>query len=391
MDQDPFPMKKIILKKGKHQGKEIIEVSFPYDIELIGAIKKMEGRRWSQTLQCWYFDKDDFNLRIFFNSLKKLAFIDYSAISENNPVHKDEEKIKDAGAQINEIQKIALKRMEEHLQLKNYSKNTIKDYVSNFKSFILYYHQRDPRDIQYDDIYHYLLYLVNKRKVSVSCQNQAINAIKYFYEKLEKRERATYYMERPKKPWLLPSVLSEAEVGSILSGTENIKHRAILATIYSAGLRRSELINLKVTDILYDRKQLLIRGGKGKKDRVSLLSQKLTELLAGYFERYKPGTWLFEGPGGAQYSAGSMQKIFRRACEKAGIHRKVSLHALRHSFATHLLEKGTDIRYIQALLGHESIKTTQRYTHITQNGMDHLKSPLDNLNYSVHEEDKTKE
>jgi site-specific recombinase XerD len=177
----------------------------------------------------------------------------------------------------------------------------------------------------------------------------------------------------------LPKILSEEEVIAILKSVDNLKHKTMLSLIYAAGLRRSELINLEVNDIDSKRMVINIRGGKGKKDRITLLSEKILNLLRTYFQAYRPKVWLFEGVAGEAYSVSSLQKIFAVALRKSGVRKDASLHTLRHSFATHLLENGTDIRYIQALLGHNSSKTTEIYTHVTTKGFEKIRSPLDNL------------
>jgi site-specific recombinase XerD len=227
-------------------------------------------------------------------------------------------------------------------------------------------------------------FLVNERKVSSSHQNQAINAIKFYFEKVKGGERKFYHVDRPIREKILPEVLSEEEVSAILKVTENLKHRAILMTIYSAGLRIGELVKLKVKDIDSKRMQIRIEQGKGKKDRYSILSQRTLEILRQYVKQENPFEYLFEGQGSTierplPYSARSIQALLKQSLKKTGIKKKVTVHTLRHSFATHLLENGTDLRYIQALLGHESPKTTQIYTHITTKGFDQIKSPLDKL------------
>jgi len=223
----------------------------------------------------------------------------------------------------------------------------------------------------------FLRYLVLERKVSTSYQNQAINAVKFYYERVLGGHRKVYLVERPREEKTLPIVLSEKEIGDLLKATENIKHKSILMLAYSAGLRLSELINVKLTDIDSQRMQIRVEQAKGNKDRYSLLSNRLLELLREYFLAYKPKIWLFEGAKGGQYSVNSIQAIMKESVKKAGIKKKVSVHTLRHSFATHLLENGTDLRYIQVLLGHASSKTTEVYTHITTKGFDQIKSPLD--------------
>jgi site-specific recombinase XerD len=237
----------------------------------------------------------------------------------------------------------------------------------------------DPAKITEEQIRDYLLYLIEKRDVSISYQNQSINAIKFYYEQVLGRPVRTYYIQRPKKPKVLPNVLSEEEVLLILNKMENLKHRCIISIAYSAGLRLGEVINLKPADIDSKRNYVIVRQGKGMKDRFSLLSSKVLEMLRIYYKEYQPKEYLFEGQFGGPYSATSIHNILKSAVEKAGIRKRVTVHTLRHSFATHLLERGTDIRYIQELLGHQSSRTTEIYTHMTQKGLGKIKSPLDNL------------
>ncbi|WP_020531909.1 tyrosine-type recombinase/integrase [Flexithrix dorotheae] len=191
--------------------------------------------------------------------------------------------------------------------------------------------------------------------------------------------RETYYVDRPEKPFKLPQVLSEKEVAGLFRQVSNLKHKSILYLIYAGGLRISEAINMQVTDIHSDRSLILIRNGKGGKDRTTLLSEKMLQLLRSYYKKYRPKLWLFEGPNGKQYSPTSVRKVLHRATIKAKISKKVTPHTLRHSFATHLLERGTDLRYIQNLLGHGSPKTTEIYTHITKKGIEKIVSPLEHL------------
>ena len=260
-----------------------------------------------------------------------------------------------------------------------YSEKTLKTYKSLFEEFINYYPTQDIDKIDEQKIIAFCQYLVIDRKVSASYQNQAINAIKFYYERVLGGQRKFYFLERPNKEKALPTVLNVDEITSILKGITNLKHKAILTLIYSAGLRISEATNLKIKDIDSKRMQIRIEQSKGKKDRYTLLSVKTLALLRTYFKEYKPTEYLFEGQDGGQYSARSIQTFFQEICEKVGILKKVSVHTLRHSFATHLLENGTDLRYIQVLLGHESSKTTEIYTHVTTKGFDQIKSPLDDL------------
>lgn len=266
------------------------------------------------------------------------------------------------------------------LQELRYSSQTIKTYKSLFEELINHYPTTEINKIDEQQIIAFCQYLVIDRKVSASYQNQAINAIKFYYEKVLGGQRKFYFLERPGKEKSLPTVLNTEEITVILRATNNLKHRAILTVIYSAGLRIGELVQLKIKDIDSSRMQIRIEQGKGKKDRYTLLSPKTLDLLRIYFKAYQPKEYLFEGQEGGQYSARSIQTFFREISKKVGIKKRVSVHTLRHSFATHLLENGTDLRYIQALLGHESSKTTEVYTHVTTKGFEQIKSPLDHLN-----------
>ena len=193
------------------------------------------------------------------------------------------------------------------------------------------------------------------------------------------RPRTYYTLDRPRKTFRLPTVLSQPEVTKVLAQVDNLKHQAMLQTIYGCGLRLSELIHLEVRDIDSDRMVVVIRLAKGRKDRLVPLPAKLLHLLRRYYQSYKPKEYLFEGQNGGQYGRSSVQQVFRRACRRAGIRKKATLHTLRHSYATHLLEGGTDLRYIQVLLGHSSSKTTEIYTHVSELHPQKITSPLDTL------------
>lgn len=260
-----------------------------------------------------------------------------------------------------------------------YSEHTIRNYCSHFEEFINYYGREDIDQLSDKHVVVFIRYLVMERGVSVSYQNLSINAIKFYYERVMGGKRKVYSIDRPRQEKHLPTVLSVEEVTEMIRQTPNIKHRTIIMLAYSAGLRLSELIDLKLTDIDSKRMQICIRSGKGNKDRHTILSPMMLGVLREYYKREHPVTYLFEGLRGEQYSKASVQLIVGEAARKARITKKVSPHTLRHSFATHLLEKGTDLRYIQALLGHESTKTTEIYTHVTTKGFDQIKSPLDDL------------
>ncbi|MFH0755734.1 MAG: tyrosine-type recombinase/integrase [Bacteroidota bacterium] len=265
----------------------------------------------------------------------------------------------------------------ELLQRKRYSLSTIKTYTNYFLQFREHFTDCDIRSISHNQINAYLLELVIKNRISVSQQNQRINAIKFYYEKVMGRKREYFQISRPRKENKLPTVLTIEELDRIFKLTKNQKHKCILMTIYSGGLRRSELINLKVRDIDSERMLIKLCGAKGKKDRYTLLSERLLTELRIYYKEYRPGNWLFEGQDGGAYSPTSIERIFRDAVHRASIRKYVTPHSLRHSFATHLLEQGTNLRYIQELLGHSSTKTTQLYTRVASNALMKIRNPLD--------------
>lgn len=260
-----------------------------------------------------------------------------------------------------------------------YSDNTIKTYKGLFEEFINYYHKFDINKIDETQIISFLRYLVMERKVSTSYQNQAINAIKFYYEKVLGGQRKFYFIDRPKKEKVLPTVLNDQEVICLFKHVENIKHKCILMLAYSAGLRLGEIVRLRLLDIDRNRMQIRVVQGKGKKDRYTKLSTKFLAVFDEYNEKYHPQDFVFEGANGEDYSPSSIQNIIKAVSQKAGIQKRTTMHTLRHTFATHSLENGVDLRYIQSMMGHESSKTTEIYTHITTKGFDQIKSPLDNL------------
>jgi integrase/recombinase XerD len=351
-----------------------LRLIFGFNKALTAAIKKMPLWSWDAKNKWWTIPFSD------------QLFAQIQAVITQEGLHlRYEEEKADPGkvARKSEHDVPNYRPCPENMLLKlqelRYSEGTIKAYKSLFEEFINHYPTTEIDKIDEPKIIAFCQYLVIDRKVSASHQNQAINAIKFYYEKVLGGQRKFYFLQRPDQEKALPSVLSTQEVTAILKATDNLKHRAILTVIYSAGLRISELINLKIKDIDSARKQIRVEQGKGKKDRYTLLSPKTLDLLRTYFKEYTPKEYLFEGLEGGAYSARSVQAFFQEICKKVGIKKKVSVHTLRHSFATHLLENGTDLRYIQALLGHESSKTTEIYTHVTTKGFDQIKSPLDSL------------
>ena len=279
----------------------------------------------------------------------------------------------------NQMHELALRAYVEMMRLKNYSYNTIKNYKNWFLFFLSHFENRKPSAITKNEILDFLVNFRNSEKWSATSQNQLINAIKFFYEKLLKNPKEVYELPRAKKPHQLPTVFSESEIVSIIKASDNLKHKTILCMAYAGGLRVSEIVNLKIYDIDSKRMVILLRQAKGKKDRIVMLSEKLLIMLRAYFKKYKPKVWLFEGRYGEQYSTRSISKVVEECKQKAKVHKKGSIHAMRHSFATHLLEGGTDLISIKQLLGHNSLRTTMQYTHISKKHISKIQSPLDKL------------
>lgn len=335
-------------------------------------MKQIPGSRWTPDVGCWHipYSKEAYKgLQQQFGKGQITILADIPGNNTRAQADESQPTLQYQGELI---------RLEEKLRLQRYSFRTVKTYTSFFKQLLSFYPDRHPETLDKEALMKFLLHGVQVKKWGESTQNQAVNAVKCYYEKVLGQER-TFYELRPRKSKRLPGVFSEEEVVSLFKVTRNIKHKTILMIIYSAGLRIGESIRLRKEDVDFHRKTVFIKAGKGKKDRYSVLSDKVIMLLKQYLEAYTPAYWLFEGQDRGQYSTRSIQQIFRKAVTKSGVNPFTTVHTLRHSFATHLLERGMDLRYIQELLGHSSSETTAIYTHITQKARAQLCSPLDFL------------
>ena len=371
----------IILTIGERDKEDVVILNFKnYDEKVIDFLKTETNLEWSNRKRAWYYRLNTFKLSDFFNLVSPYALINYSDLRKpvfksksNNPKGRPK-----AYPQRKQIQ--LPKGYKDKLLQKRYSLSTQKTYIAYMKDFVEAFGFNNIEQIRPEQINAYILNLIQEKHISPSEQNQRINAIKFYYEKVLLLDKLYFNIDRPRTIHNLPKVLSKQEVKAIFTNTANVKHQCILMLLYSAGLRRSELINLKISDILSDREQIRIENAKGNKDRFSLLSKNLLQLLRTYYVEYKPQYWLFEGLSkGKQYSATSIAKVLKRACTKAGIAKRVTPHMLRHSFATHLLEQGTDLRYIQTLLGHNSSKTTEIYTFVSNKNLQNIQNPLDDI------------
>lgn len=290
---------------------------------------------------------------------------------------------------LSETSEAELARTYQKMVLKGMSNNTIQNYCGSLKTFFHFFKLQSLQTVTKEQIEGYVFELITKYKISASTQNGVINAIKYYYEYVLEQPREYYNIGRPKKSLNLPNVLSVQEVKAIINSPANLKHKAILHTLYSAGLRIGELVRLRVTDIQSEDGYLFIKDSKGKKDRHAVLSPYLLTLLRQYYRAYKPAYWLFEGQTGGQYTSTSIQSIFRKAVKDTKSNPWSTPHTLRHSFATHLVQSGISLRHVQIAMGHSNSKTTELYTHILANNSKTLKSPLDYL-YEIDTFEKSK-
>ncbi len=370
--------KHITLKHLLISNQKMIGIQFYPDKVIQALIKELPNPRWSKEFAMVYIINTKENLNHVFEKFRGVAWVNGNSFFKEKPIR--DNKPVDINWYRNRRKTNSYKYVPEEylrkLELKRYALNTCKTYITQFEKFINYYPDKDIVALSEQEIRNYLQFLINQNK-SNSYLNQAINSIKFYYEVVMGMPNRFYSIERPRKQQQLPKVISKEEIITMLEHTNNIKHRCIIGLLYSAGLRRSELLNLRLTDIDSKRMLIFIRNAKNNKDRYSLLSHIILKDLRIYYKQWKPEEYLFEGALGGKYSVESVAKIVRKASAKSGILRKITPQMLRHSFATHLLEDGTDIRYIQTLLGHSSTKTTEIYTQVALNNFKSIRNPLD--------------
>lgn len=389
-------MQKVQLKPLNYKGQIRIGIYYGQDRNLNLLLKNEFAARWSSTFTCWHIAAD---------SAVKLKLLQFLK-DRNYPVEDQQSKrvseneVQLSGADrtlqnfpktevaVDSLQKIdpvnlhIIELMKDHLVLKAYSGSTIKTYLNEMQQFLYRLGNIAADELTPGHLKKYLVFCFEKLKLSENTLHSRINAMKFYYEQVLRRERFFLEIPRPKKPLQLPKLLNEDELSRLFNALSNKKHKAMLFTAYSAGLRVSEIVQLKLTDIDSERMQIFIENAKGKKDRYVNLSPILLDILREYFRQYspRPRVYLFESEQtGQAYPIRTVQQIFSNAKQKAGIVKDVGIHSLRHSFATHLLDKGTDIRYIKDLLGHFDIRTTERYLHVSKNQLVNIVSPLDEL------------
>jgi site-specific recombinase XerD len=353
-----FQSKDFQFEPGNHKEKDVIWIKFRKEERLIKKVKSLVGAKWSATTRCWYVpDKPAF--RELFAITPKIDLYEQSDIAPiNQPAYTD---------------------FVSQLKLKAYSKNTIQTYTSEFGAYLKTLKSVPVDKISPERLRSYFLYCLEKLKLTENTVHSRLNAIKFYYEQVRHKEKFFFNIPRPQRPEKLPKVLNDKEIKKIFDSTSNLKHRMILMLTYGMGLRVSEVVKLKIADIDSRRMQVFIEAAKGKKDRYVNLPHSILDDLRRYYKEYIPAKYLFEGQYGGQYTVRSVQAIFKTAMKNAKINKRIGVHGLRHSYATHLLEAGTDMTFIQSLLGHNDIKTTQIYAKVGRKEVQKVKSPLDRL------------
>lgn len=400
-------METIILRPLLHKTKECIALYFKKNASIQNIIRNQKEVRWSQTHKCWYLPFTEEAYEILKQSLQNKALIDHTelkqylqkkklllpkktnSVAAGKPVVAIETKTATTNkVPINVLNKVSTQNLQqlnlliEMLKLKAYSESTIKTYRNEFLQLLQILKNKEVQNLTAAHLKRYMVFAMEKQGINENTAHSRLNALKFYFEQVLGREKFFWEIPRPKKAIQLPKLLNEDEIRRLFNALTNKKHKAMLFTAYSAGLRVSEIVNLKIAHIDSKRMQIFIERAKGKKDRYVNLSPVLLDILRNYIKAYKPAPliYLFESEQTMDaYPTRTIQQIFTNAKLKAGIKKEVSVHSLRHSFATHLLDKGTDIKYIKDLLGHFDIKTTERYLHVSKQQLVNIVSPFDDL------------
>jgi len=399
----------VTLKPIQHRDRECIGIYYDNSLLLNDLLYKHAGAKWSRTKRSWWIPLDRDSYQRLTTALKGKARIDNSLLREylekkneavvddgqSKPrnelsknkvvrvVRKTERANKATGYKNEKIDAVnahVLPKMEEQLKLRGYSPSTIRTYLGEMAQLICILKKVSVDRLSPEHLRRYLVYCYEKLHLTENTLHSRINAMKFYYEQVLKRDKFFWDIPRPKKHIQLPKVLSKEEIAALLRAITNVKHKTMIMLGYGCGLRVSEITALRITDLDENRRLLTVKKGKGKKDRIVSLSPVMLVMLREYLGSYKPTNFLFEGQGpGSAYSVRSLESIIQSAKSKAGIKKEGSMHMLRHSFATHLLDRGTDVVFIQKLLGHNNIKTTLRYLHVTNKDIASILSPIEDI------------
>jgi integrase/recombinase XerD len=371
MQQHGLPT--VTLKRDSVDQRDSLQMYFRYSDQLLSIARTLGNFRWSQSRRCWHGPFTPDNLKDVRRALQNVA-----NIVEDESLYR-EPKIKELRKKTNLTNghHATISTYQNYLIGKRYSPSTVATYVSFLADFINHFHDRAVNEIGNRDVEVFIEDVFIPRKYSISTQRQFISAMKLFADLHPECKLDKVKLERPRKSKHLPTVLSQQEVLETLRCTKNLKHRAILALMYSCGLRVGELIDLELPNIDIQRMQLAIRNSKGRKDRYVNMAESLVPLIRNYLQTYGPVKYFVEGKPSEKYSANSVRGFLKRSVKLANIKKDVTPHSLRHSYATHLLENGTDLRLIQTLLGHSKPETTMIYTHVSKSSLEAINNPLD--------------
>lgn len=363
----------IRISKVVHRGETRLKLDFDYCQTTIGLVKKIEGATWSRSMKAWHVPDKAASINCIKELFEAHTLNFESNIKKQNVVGKEQ---LDGNIEIDEY----IRQYITWMKYRRYSQSTIDTNSEVVRTFLKFNLPKKANEIGPDDMVRFVNEYILKKGLSFSYQNQVVNGSKLFFREIIKTSFSVEKFERPRREHKLPNVLSKEEVAKILQALPNKKHATMLSLIYACGLRRNELINLKPLNVDSKRHLLIVLNAKGYKDRIIPISDKVIGMLRNYYKEFQPKVWLFEGQNaGEKYSETSLQKVLKQALKTSNINKPVTLHWLRHSYATHLLESGVDLRYIQELLGHKSSKTTEIYTHVSEKSLQKIKSPFDDL------------
>ncbi len=382
---------KITLSKLHHNNDNQIAIGFEYNKEIKAIVKAVEGVKWSQTHKTFYVLYSKNTIYTLFNYFRSHGYyVDYSQFRKpTENTYKPVKKIKPSHSMAEMFASLPLNFKEllkgytGFLKGKRLSQSTVRTYGYFVLRFMDYYKPKEIEFIQKKDIDHFFEIVLAGENFSISSHRQCVSALKYFISFCDLPELDAEDLNRPKKSKKLPVVLSKEEIIDLIQVTKNLKHRAIIGLLYSCGLRIGELLNLKINALDFDRNLLRVNQGKGRKDRSVVMSEVLKPLIFNYLNTYKPQVFVIEGRNGGPYSATSIRQFLKKSCGYAGIKKQVTPHVLRHSYATHLMENGVDLRHIQMLLGHAKPETTMIYTHVAHRDLMQISSPLDTVVKSI--------
>lgn len=381
-------MEQVTITSITHKGISCFGISFKFNNAIKEKVQGIGGVRWSASKQIFYISTNAITLNVLCTQLKKKGiYVDYSQLK--NPTRKiSKRKSRRIPRKISEANKEIVRAFVSYLRGLRLSENTVKVYFTFVADFVEFIKEKPLDELTNIDVRLYVEHQVKHKKYAISTHRQLVSAIKHFGAFLPESKLVIDQLPRPSNSRYLPTVLSKEEVIDILRATQNLKHRTVIALLYSAGLRIGEVIDLELRSIDIDRRQLFIKNGKGRKDRVVVLAESFIPLYRNYYMTYSPKRFFIESPTYGKYSPSSIRNFLKRSCNQAGIKKKVTPHTLRHSYATHLIENGVGLRYVQDLLGHAKPETTMIYTHVAKKDLLKIQSPLDTAFIALSKTDK---